>query len=207
MKAHQSMRQVVLVALLFWSCLVYGLVALPAVNRVVDQTGTLTTQQQSNLQEALQQFETTTGAQMAVVIIPTTYPESIEQYAVRLEEAWKLGRKGIDDGVLFIVAKTDRTLRIEVGYGLEGALSDAICKRIIEEIIVPQFKQNSYYNGIYNGLQQMMKVIKGESLPKPKPSAKYVNDDEFLFYIMLTLVFSYFVSLAKTEKKINVFER
>lgn len=203
MKSHPFMRQVTLVALLFWSCFVYGLVALPAVNRVVDQTGTLTAEQKSAIQENLQQLEVTTGAQIAVVIIPTTQPETIEQYAVRLEEAWKLGRKGVDDGVLLIIAKTDRTMRIEVGYGLEGPLNDAICKRIIEETIVPQFKQSRYFNGIQAGLNQIMKVVKGEPLPKPKANAHSVHFEDIMNYILMTLFISYFASLAKSDKKIN----
>jgi uncharacterized protein len=99
------------------------------------------------------------------LIVPTTQPETIEQYSIRVAEAWKLGRKGVDDGVLLLVAKNDRTLRIEVGYGLEGALPDAIAKRIIDELIVPAFRQGDFATGLRTGIEHILKVIEGEPLP------------------------------------------
>jgi uncharacterized protein len=101
-------------------------------------------------------------------MVPTTQPETVDQYAVRVEEKWKLGRKGVDDGVVLVVAKDDRKLRIEVGYGLEGVLPDAIAKRIIEEEIVPRFKQGDFYGGISAGVERIIKVVDGEPLPPPK---------------------------------------
>ena len=106
-----------------------------------------------------------------MLLLPSTKPETIEQYAVRAQERWKLGRKGIDDGVLLVVAKDDRALRIEVGYGLEGALPDAIAKRIIEEDITPQFRRGDFYAGISAGVTRIMAVIDGEPLPPPKQDA------------------------------------
>src|SRR5258706_11813525 len=100
-------------------------------------------------------------------MVPTTQPEAIEQYAVRVFESWKLGRKGVDDGVLLVVAKDDRKLKIETGYGLEGILPDAIAKRIIEDDIVPRFKQGDFYGGIRAGTDRMMRVVEGEKLPPP----------------------------------------
>jgi uncharacterized protein len=119
----------------------------------------------------LQAFEEKKGSQISVLIVPTTQPETIEQYSIRVVEQWKLGRKHVDDGVLLIVAKNDRTLRIEVGYGLEGVLNDATSSRIINEVIVPRFRQGDFYGGITAGVSSMMNVISGESLPPPDRQA------------------------------------
>ncbi len=143
----------------------------PLQSRVTDLTGTLSTDQHTALEQMLAAFEARKGSQMAVLLVPTTQPEAVEQYAVRVQEAWKLGRKGIDDGVLLVVAKDDRKLWIEVGYGLEGALPDAIAKRIIEEEIVPRFKQGDFYVGISAGVQRVIKIMDGEPLPEPKRRA------------------------------------
>ena len=104
-----------------------------------------------------------------MLLVPTTQPETIEQYAMRVAEQWKLGRKGIDDGALLVVALKDRTMRIEVGYGLEGVLNDATCKRIIAEIITPEFQRGDFRAGIEAGIDRMMRVIEGEALPTPPP--------------------------------------
>ena len=140
----------------------------PLTGRVTDQTATLNTEQKAALEQTLQTFEERKGSQLAVLIVPTTAPEPIEQYALRVAEQWKLGRKKIDDGAILVIAKTDRALRIEVGYGLEGALNDATSKRIISEIITPRFKQEDFYGGITAGVDQIIRVIDGEPLPEPK---------------------------------------
>ena len=114
--------------------------AVPPVARVTDQTGTLGAEQKVALEQMLQAFETRKGSQIAVLMVRTTGGEPIEQYALRVAETWKLGRKGVDDGALLAIAKDDRALRIEVGYGLEGALNDATAKRIIAEVIAPRFR-------------------------------------------------------------------
>lgn len=136
--------------------------------RVTDQTGSLSAEQSGALEQKLATFEQAKGSQIAVLIVPSTEPEAIEQYALRVAEQWKLGRKGVDDGALLLIAKNDRALRIEVGYGLEGALPDAIAKRIIAETITPYFQQGDFYGGIDAGTSQMIKVIEGEPLPAPK---------------------------------------
>jgi uncharacterized protein len=136
--------------------------------RVTDQTATLTNEQKSALDETLRSFEDRKGSQVAVLIVPSTAPETIEQYALRVAEQWKPGRKKVDDGALLVVAKDDRTLRIEVGYGLEGALTDAASKRIISEVIVPRFRQGDFYGGITAGVDRILRVIDGEPLPKPE---------------------------------------
>jgi len=147
-------------------------VAVPTLRaRVTDLTGTLSREQQTAIEQQLAQFEVRKGAQIAVLILPSTKPETIEQFAVRVQEQWKLGRKDVDDGVLLVIARDDRTLRIEVGYGLEGVLPDAIAKRIIEEDITPQFRRGDFYAGIDAGITRMMRVIDGEPLPPPQQSA------------------------------------
>ena len=143
----------------------------PLTQRINDLTSTLDAGQIQTLEIRLSEFEKNKGAQLAVLIVPTTQPETIEQFGIRVVEAWKLGRKNVDDGALLLVAKDDRTLRIEVGYGLEGVLNDATANRIIDEIIVPRFKRGDYYSGIESGLAAMMQVVNGEPLPPPRRAA------------------------------------
>ncbi len=156
--------------------------------RVTDQTATLAPDQRNRLESKLLDFERQKGTQIALLIVPTVNPETVEQYALRVVEAWKLGRKGVDDGALLLIAKNDRKLRIEVGYGLEGALNDATAQRIISETITPRFKQSDYFGGIEAGLDAMIKVIGGESLPEPKIATTAV-DDEFDLESMLPIGF------------------
>ena len=142
--------------------------AVPALKaRVTDLSATLTAPQQASLEQSLQAFEARKGSQIVVLIVTTTAPETIEQYSPRVAEQWRIGRSKIDDGALLLIAKDDHALRIEVGYGLEGALNDATSKRIISETIVPRFKQNDFYGGIAAGVAQMMKVAQGEPLAAP----------------------------------------
>ncbi|MDP2694740.1 MAG: YgcG family protein [Gallionella sp.] len=162
-------RASVLAFTLCWSFLAGAEVAVPPLTgRVTDQTGTLTAPQKAAMEQTLTTFEARKGSQLAVLIVPTTAPEAIEQYALRVAEQWKLGRKKVDDGAVLVVAKDDRALRIEVGYGLEGALNDATSKRIISEIITPRFKQGDFYGGITAGVDQIIRVIDGEPLPEPQ---------------------------------------
>ncbi len=144
-----------------------ALAPVPPVRRVTDLTGTLSAAQQNALEATLSALETEKGAQVAVLVVPTTQPEAIEQYALRVAETWKLGRKGVDDGVLLLVAKEDRALRIEVGYGLEGALPDAVCKQIIDDFIVPRFRAGDFYGGIETGVGLISRRVRGEPLPAP----------------------------------------
>jgi uncharacterized protein len=140
-------------------------VAIPPVARVTDLTGTLASGDIAALDAKLADLEQRKGSQVAVLVVPTTQPEVIEQYALRVAESWKIGRKGVDDGALLVVAKDDRKLRIEVGYGLEGALNDATAKRIVSDVIVPRFKADDYAGGITAGVDAMVAVIDGEPLP------------------------------------------
>ncbi len=146
-------------------------VAVPPLKaRVTDLTGTLAPDTVSRLESTLAQFEQARGSQIAVLIVPTTQPEDIAQFGIRVAEAWKLGRKEADDGAILIVAKDDRRVRIEVGYGLEGVLTDIASKRIIEEDIVPRFKQGDYSGGVEAGVSRMLRLIEGEPLPPPQIS-------------------------------------
>ena len=146
-----------------------SLVAVPPLTSpVTDITGTLAADQVAALDAKLRAFEQAKGSQVAVVIVRSTQPETIEQYALRVVEAWKIGRKGVDDGAILVVALDDRKLRIEVGYGLEGALPDASANRIIDEDIVPAFRRGDFYGGIATGVDRMLRVIEGEPLPEPE---------------------------------------
>jgi uncharacterized protein len=145
------------------------LVAVPPLKaRVTDLTATLTAGQAAGLEQDLAQFEKRHGSQIAILIVPSTKPEAIEAYGIRVAEAWKIGRKGVDDGIIVLVAKNDRKLRIEVGRGLEGALPDAIAKRIVAEVIGPRFKEGDFTGGLHDGLAKIESVIAGEQLPPPK---------------------------------------
>ena len=163
-------------------------VAIPQLTgRVVDQTGTLSSGDIAALSQRLQDFETRKGSQVAVLIVPTTDPETIEQFAIRVAEAWKIGRKKVDDGAILVVARNDRHLRIEVGYGLEGALTDVTSRRIIDEDITPKFRSGDFAGGIAAGVDRMIRVIDGEPLPTPSRSVNFGNwnDIEPLFYFVL----------------------
>jgi uncharacterized protein len=163
-------RAAFLALLLCFSFTAAAEVAVPPLSgRVVDQTATLSSGDIASLTQTLKDLETRKGSQIAVLIVPTTDLESIEQFSIRVAEAWKIGRKKIDDGALLVVAKNDRHLRIEVGYGLEGALTDATTKRIIDEDIAPKFKSGDFAGGVSAGVNRMIRVIDGEKLPAPEP--------------------------------------
>jgi uncharacterized protein len=154
--------------LLLWSALGSADVAVPPLtSRVTDLTGTLSGGAVARIESKLATLETKKGSQLAVLIVPSTEPEEIEQYGIRVAEAWKLGRKGVDDGAILIVAKNDRRVRIEVGRGLEGALPDAIANRIISEAVTPHFKLGDFDGGVEAGTDKMIAVVDGEPLPEP----------------------------------------
>lgn len=160
------------------AALVWAQVAVPELTRrVTDLTGTLTAAQTDALEARLAQFEAQKGSQIAVLIVPTTAPEDIAQFGIRVADAWKIGRQKIDDGVILIVAKQDRALRIEVGYGLEGAIPDAIAKRIIDEQMAPRFRDGDFAGGLGAAVDTLVRVIDGENLPPPKE--KKAKDSEF----------------------------
>jgi len=152
-------------------------VAIPALEaRVTDLTRTLSPPSRQALEQTLAALEARKGAQIAVLIVPTTAPEPIEQYSLRVAERWKLGRAGVDDGALLLVAKDDRQLRIEVGYGLEGVIPDAVAKRVISEVIVPYFQRGDYAGGITAGVDRLVRLVEGESLPAPRAEGRNLSE-------------------------------
>jgi uncharacterized protein len=165
-----SPRRVVIPALLLLLCggSAIAEVAIPPQRAAVtDLTQTLTSAQSASLEQRLRDFEAKKGVRIAVLLVPTTQPETIEQYSIRVTDAWKLRREGVDAGVLLLVAKQDRAVRIEVGYGLEGALPDVIADRIIERVIVPRFRSGDFFGGLDEALTRIIAVIEGEPLPEP----------------------------------------
>ena len=165
------------ILLAFWVLLSWAQMAVPDLaGRVIDLTGTLSIEQSQALDGKLAAFEAQTGSQIAVLIVPTTQPEDIAQFGIRVADAWKVGREKIDDGVILIVAKQDRRARIEVGYGLEGAIPDAVGRRILAETLTPHFQTGDYAGGIDASVTQMMKLIQGEALPAPDASGELDGD-------------------------------
>ena len=138
--------------------------------RVTDLSQTLTATEIAQLETKLAQLEQAKGSQIAILIVPSTEPETIEQFSLRVVEQWQLGREKIDDGVLLLVAKNDRKVRIEVGYGLEGAIPDAMANRVIDEYVVPAFKAGDFFGGIDQAMQKLIGLIQGEPLPEPNQS-------------------------------------
>lgn len=162
------------------------LVAIPAIKtRVTDLTQTLTAEQQAQLEAKLASFEQQKGSQIAVLIVSTTQPEDIAQYSIRVAEAWKLGREKQDDGILVLVAKNDHKMRIEVGYGLEGAIPDLIAKRIISEVMAPKFKQGDFYGGIDNAVDKLIGLTNGENLPAPEAKSHKASNFDNIFPLLL----------------------
>jgi uncharacterized protein len=163
--------------------------------RVTDLTGTLTPSQIASIEQKLSAFETLKGSQLAVLIVPTTQPEAIDQYSLRVVEKWKLGRSKVDDGILLLIAKDDHRLRFEVGYGLEGAMNDLTSKRIIVETIAPFFKQGQYFEGINAGLDRVIKVVSGEELPLPPQQnmqSQDYGDSSIEGILLMAFMFSLF---------------
>lgn len=200
--AHATGTVLLLLALISGMAKADEVAVPPLAARVTDLTGTLTAAQQSALESRLQTFEAQKGSQVTVLIVPTTQPEAIEQYSIRVVEQWKLGRKKIDDGVLLLVAKDDRKLRIEVGYGLEGVLPDAIARRIIAEDIAPRFKQGDFHGGIEAGVNRILAVIQGEALPPPQ---RHANGNASLESYFPFLLFGALIGGSILRRMLGVF--
>lgn len=156
---------------LLWAVLAWAQAVLPVPelrSRVIDQTGTLDATQQAALESRLAAFETERGTQIVVVLVPTTLPEDIADYTQRLGDAWKIGRRDVGDGVLFVVAKNDRRVRIATSKTLEGAIPDLVARRIIDQAVTPAFRRNDFAGGIGAGVEQIMARVSGENLPLPE---------------------------------------
>jgi uncharacterized protein len=159
---------VLAVGALLFTAIASAQIAVPALRSpVTDLTNTLSQSQVASLDNTLREFAERSGSQVAVLMVPTIEPEPIEDFSMRVAEAWKLGREDQDDGVLFIIAKNDRNMRIEVGYGLEGALPDVTAKRIVRDTVAPRFRSGEFYLGIVAGVDSITRSISGESLPAP----------------------------------------
>jgi len=179
-----------LLALASFGALAQDLAPIPPLTaRVTDVTGTLTSEQRAALEANLAAFEASKGSQIAIVIVPTTQPEDIAQYGIRVADQWKVGRKGIGDGIIVIVAKNDRKMRIEVGRGLEGAVPDAYAKRIISEVMAPRFGQGDFYGGLRGATQALEQLISGEQLPAPsRPASGRSGGGEGLEGLLVVLL-------------------
>ena len=161
--------------------------------RVTDLTGTLDAAQRAALESKLAAIEQRKGAQVVVLMLPSTQPEPIEAYSIRVAEAWKIGRgvqdgRRVDDGVVLLVAKDDRRVRIEVGYGLEGAIPDAYARRIIDEAITPRFRQGDFAGGIAAGVDAITLLIEGEPLPAPSRAAEGAGEVDWLAGLLAVMV-------------------
>jgi uncharacterized protein len=182
-------RALALIAALCWTLVSPAQLPVPPLSgHVVDQAGMLSEAQRSSLEATLTAFEARKGSQLAVLIVPSTAPEPIEQFAIRVAEQWKLGRKKVDDGAILVIVKDDRALRIEVGYGLEGVLNDATSRRVIDEVIVPRFRQQDFAGGIAAGVDRITRVIDGEPLPPPQPGLDAGNAGDFMQYLPVIIV-------------------
>jgi uncharacterized protein len=182
------------VALLAVPALAAADVAVPPLKaHVTDLTGTLSAPQIQDLESRLSDFERSKGSQVAVLLLPTTQPETIEQYSIRVADAWKIGRARVDDGAILIVAKDDRKLRIEVGRGLEGAIPDAVAKRVVSDVIAPHFRGGDFYGGISAGTDALIQLIEGEPLPAPSGQAPVQSLHGDPFQLVIVLVFAAFI--------------
>ncbi|MCQ8182396.1 YgcG family protein [Methylomonas sp. SURF-1] len=157
--------------------------------RVTDTVAALTPAQQAALEQKLAEFEAQKGSQIAVLIVASTRPEDIAQYSIRVVEQWRLGRKGVDDGILLLLAKDDRTTRIEVGYGLEGVVPDALAKRIIEDIMIPKFRQGDFAGGINAGVDSLIGLIRGEPLPPVQSGPAGERFSQYLPHLFIAAIF------------------
>ncbi|HEY3520616.1 MAG TPA: YgcG family protein [Rhodanobacteraceae bacterium] len=193
--------------LFFFTPFAHADVAIPPLHaRVTDLTNTLDTQQTQQLESDLAALEQRKGAQIVVLMLPTTQPETIEQYSTRVFDQWKIGRKHVDDGVLVVVAKDDHKVYIETGYGLEGAIPDALASRIIREQIVPKFRANDYYGGLHDAIGSLTKLVDGEPLPAPKAEHRSNGVPDFLVIVLFALVWSrgFFAWLPRAPRTLIV---
>ena len=177
----------------------------PLQTRVTDKIGMLTENQSATLENVLKEYEDRTGSQIAILLLSKTEPEAIEQYSIRVFDTWKLGRKGVDDGVLLVVAKDNppalRRLRIEAGRGVQGSLTDAQSKRILQDVIAPHFRQNDFYGGLSAGVSAITSLLDREKLPasekKAIPEEEGIDFSLVLFFVFVGL----FLLLSRMQSR------
>lgn len=180
----------------------------PLTAHVTDAAGMLDATQRATLENVLAEYETRTGSQVAVLLVSSTAPEAIEQYSIRVADAWKVGRKGVDDGAILVVAKDNpkalRRLRIEAGRGVQGTLTDAQSKRILQDVIAPHFRQNDYYGGLAAGVSAITSLLDQEHFPAPPQEAQENNSG--LSSALTILLFAVFIigsTLARAGRSRN----
>ncbi|MEA5097569.1 MAG: TPM domain-containing protein, partial [Burkholderiaceae bacterium] len=186
-----------LLALLLSPAMAQDLAPIPPLKaRVTDLAGMLKPEQRAALEKTLQEHETKTGSQVAILLVNSTAPEVIEQYGIRVAEAWKLGRKGVDDGVILIIAKDNprdlRRMRLEVGRGAEGVITDAMSKRILQDVIAPHFRQNDFYAGLNAGVTAIHALLDKEAFPsvsKPAARAEQGGAGMWIWVLFIPLIF------------------
>lgn len=186
-----------------WLVFAQGVQAVPPLTgHVIDRTATLATDQQQALEAKLTAFEQSTGAQIVVLLVPSTQPEDIFSYANRVASTWKIGRKEVGDGLLLLVAKDDHKLRIEVARTLEGAIPDLAAQRIIDEFITPSFKAGDFAGGIDAGVDRIMGLVKGEALPAPEPASGAGASSGFQWQDLLMFLFFGVVIVGAVARQI-----
>jgi uncharacterized protein len=203
--------------LVFWlaqaACAQNFLPVPPLSAHVTDQAGMLNATQREALENVLTEYETRTGSQVAILIVGKTEPEAIEQYGIRVADAWKLGRKGVDDGVILLVAKDNppalRRLRIEAGRGVQGVLTDAQSKRILQDVIAPHFRQNDFYGGLTAGISSITTLLDQEKFPSPQNAQKQAGDKEESgsWLPILFFLFIVFLMISRTRSASRRFSR
>jgi len=180
----------------------------PLTSPVVDTTGTLDTEQKQQLEQQALALQQRKGSQLQVLVVASTQPETIEQYTQRVFDQWKLGRKGVDDAVILVVAKDDRRVRIQPGYGLEGAIPDAIANRIIQEYLAPKFRAGDFAGGIADATAQLARLIGGEELPAPVSDNRAAQGDaggDWVFALFAAFIAASFIRglLGKAPKGVR----
>ena len=193
------------------AALLLGLVAMPARpaptaptvpvlrQHVTDQTGTLTPDQVAQLEASLVALEQRKGSQVAVLMVATTGEQSLEGYSLAVAEAARLGRAKEDDGLLLLVAKDDRKARIEVGYGLEGVVTDALSSRVIREYLAPKFRANDYFGGIHDAVDVLSKLVDGEPLPAPMAAEQGAGSPN----LMLAAFIGFFIGMIASGTRLK----
>lgn len=181
-----------------------NLVPVPPLNaRVTDLAGMLNAGQRTTLENVLADYETRTGNQIAILLVNSTEPEAIEQYSIRVADAWKLGRKGVDDGVILLVAKGNSAasgrLRIETGRGVQGVLTDAQSKRVLQDVIAPHFRQNDFYGGLASGISVITSLLDKEAFPEPAQRRSAASSDGFGWAPFIFFAFLIMITMARSR--------
>jgi len=170
--------------------------------RVMDHSGTLSTPQLRQLEDKLAAFERAQGTQIVILLVPTTQPEDVAAYANRVFNTWKPGRQGLGDGLLLVVAKQDRKIRIEVARALEGAIPDLAAKQVIDDVLTPHFRQGDFAGGLDLALDRLMALIRGEGLPTPEATASRQADGGVRWMDLGVLLFIVLPILGSLTRRI-----